>query len=71
MYLRKLIERSRAVLNRRELSSNIPRDPQPVNDPLLLVPVPLARLQEPPNTPVHIPPFLCPVPAMQKPKGHE
>ena len=66
---RKLIERSRAVLNRRELSSNIPRDPQPVNDPSLPVPVPPARLQEPPNTPVHVPPFLCPAPAMQKPKA--
>ena len=62
---RKLIERSRAVLNSRELSSNIPRDSQPVNDPPLPVPVPPARLQEPPNTPVHVPPFLCPVPAMQ------
>ena len=66
---RKLIERSRAVLNRRELSSNIPRDPQPVNDPPLPVPVPPAQLHEPPNTPVHVPPFLCPVPAMQKPKA--
>ena len=66
---RKLIERSRAVLNRRELSSNIPRDPQPVNEPPLPVPVPPARLQEPPNTPVHVPPFLCPAPAMQKPKA--
>ena len=40
---RKLIERSRAVLNRRELSSNIPHDPQPVNDPPLPVPNPLAQ----------------------------
>ena len=39
---RKLIERSHAVLNRRELSSNIPCDPQPVIDPPLPVPVPPA-----------------------------
>ena len=64
-----MIERSRAVLNRRKLSSNIPRDQQPVNDPLLPVPVPPAQLHEPPNTPVHVPPFLCPAPAMQKPKA--
>ena len=66
---RKLIERSHAVLNRHELSSNIPCDLQPVNDPTLPVPVPPARLHEPPNTPVHVPPFLCPVPAKQKPKA--
>ena len=66
---RKLIERSHAVLNHRELSSNIPRDLQPVNDPPLPVPVPPAQLQEPPNTLVHVPPFLCPAPAMQKPKA--
>ena len=39
---RKLIERSHAVLNRCELSSNIPHDPQPVNDLPLPVPVPPA-----------------------------
>ena len=38
-------------------------------DPPLPVPVPPARLQEPSNTPVHVPPFLCPAPAMQKPKA--
>ena len=65
----KLIERSRAVLNHRELSANIPRDPQAVNDPPLPVPVPPAQLHEPPNTPVHVPPFLCPAPAMKKPKA--
>ena len=64
-----MIEKSRAVLNRRELTANIPRDPQPVNNPLLPLPVPPARVQEPPNTPVHVPPFLCPLPALQKPKA--
>ena len=66
---RKLIERSHAVLNCCELSSKIPHDPQPVIDPPLPVPVPPAQLQGPSNTPVHVPPFLCPAPAMQKPKA--
>ena len=64
-----MIERSHAVLNHCELTSSIPRDPQPINNPPLSVSVPPARVQESPDTPVHVSPFLCPALALQKPKA--
>ena len=65
----KLIERSRSVLNRCESTLCIPHDPHPIIHPPLSVSILPEQAQEPHDTPVHVPPFLCPAPALQKPKA--
>ena len=65
---RKLIERSRAVLNHREATKRLPRDQSVINQPPLPVPIPPDRVRES-DTPVHVPPFMNPNPALHKPKA--
>ena len=65
---RKLVERSRAVLNRRKTTKCLPRDQPVISQPPLPVPIPPERVWES-DTPVHVPPFLSPNPAFHKLKA--
>ena len=65
----KLVDRSRSVLNRREVRNQLPTNPPPRNQQPLSMPVPPECVLETPNTLVHVPPFLSPAPAVQKPKA--
>ena len=65
---RKLVEKSRAVLNRRAATKCLPRDQSVINQPPLPVPIPPDRVRES-DTPVHVPPFMSPNPALHKPKA--
>ena len=65
---RKLVERSRAVLNRCETTKCLPRDQTAIHHPPLPVPIPPERVWES-DTPVHVSPFLSPNPAFHKPKA--
>ena len=64
-----LVDRSWSILKRHELTNRLPHEKPPASNPPLSVPILAGRVHDQLDHPIHVPPFLSPAPALQKPKA--